>query len=210
MTTVVRIEARSSVAWWRPLVQGVLCIPHLLYTGVLAAASLGVAVAIAGAVAVTGRVPARAAAFEVLALRERLRCYSYFFVLRSSRPPYATRLSTIDPGDDPLVELTVVPPRTAPRRSALVRPFVVLPHLVVLVPIGAVMDLCYPAWMALAAANRGWPEGLERLLLRIEAWVAAVVMFLTFLTDEVPRFGLAAYDPTGGRAVTVEGAGLRA
>lgn len=197
MTTRVRIEVESPVSWWRPLVQWLLCVPHLVYTVALTAVSLAVAVAIVPCALVTGRVPSALLGFQVLTLRERVRCYSYFFVLRSSRPPYTASTDLADPGDDPLVEVSVDAPGSTSRWSVLARPFVVLPHLAVLAPIGLVMDACYPVWMLLAAANRGWPEGLERTLIRIERWVAAVAMYALFVTDEPPGFGLAAYDEDG-------------
>lgn len=189
----MHIEAQSAMERWRPLVQWFLCIPHVLYTGLLAGASVIVAVVIGVVLLVTGRIPQRLAAFQVLTLRERVRCYSYFFVLRSSRPPYPTSISAVDPGDDPLVTVTVDTPTTAPRWSLVVRPLLAIPHLVLLLPIGLVMDACYPVWMVLASANGGWPEGMERTLIRVERWVAAVAMYLTYATNEVPRLGLAAY-----------------
>lgn len=193
MSAVVRIEAQSEMERWRPLVQWFLSIPHLLYTGLLTLASVPVAIAIGLTVAVTGRIPPRLAAFQVLSLRERVRCYSYFFVLRSSHPPYPTAVTADDPGDDPLVTVSVDLPTTASRWSLVVRPLVAIPHVVLLVPIGVVMDACYPVWMALAAANGGWTEGMERTLIRVERWVAALGMYLLYVANEAPRLGLAAY-----------------
>jgi hypothetical protein len=179
-----------------------LCLPHLLYTGALTAASLAAAVCMGILVAVSGRVPARLAAFQALTIRERVRCYSYFFVLRSDCPAYPHTATLADPGGDRLVSVSVVAPPQASRWSLLVRPFVAVPHLVVLVPIGLVMDACYPVWMLIAAANRGWPEGFERFLIRVEKWVGAVLAYLLLVTNEAPRFGLAAYDDVaiGGAA----------
>lgn len=198
MVATVRIDVDSPVEWWRPLVHWLLCAPHLLYTGVLAAASVAVALPMGVVVLATGRVPQRMAGFQVLTLRERARCYSHFFVLRRSLPPLATAAAFDDPGDDPMVEVSVTPPASAARWSLLLRPFVVLPHLLVLVPIGIVMDLCYPVWMVLAAAHRGWPATFERLLIRVERWVLAVAMYALLVSNEPPRFGLAAYDEAPG------------
>lgn len=203
MASVVRIEPQSAMEWWRPLVQWFLCIPHLLYTGLLAGASVLVALVIGVMVLATGRIPPRLAAFQVLTLRERIRCYSYFFVLRSSHPPYPTAITPADPGDDPLVTVDVDLPTSAPRWSLVVRPLVAIPHLLLLLPVGVVMDACYPVWMALAAANGGWTEGMERTLIRVERWVAAVAMYLVFVTNDAPRYGLAAYDDgVGARSTT--------
>lgn len=198
MASTVRIEVESPLEWWRPLVHWLLCVPHLIYTGALATASVVVAFVIGLVVVVTGRIPPRLAAFQVLTLRERVRCYSHFFVLRRSLPPLATAATFSDPGDDPLVSVSITAPPAAPRGALLTRPFTVLPHLVVLLPIGLVMDACYPVWMVLASANRGWPPALERLLVRVERWVLATAMYALFVSNEAPRFGLAAYDDAAG------------
>lgn len=188
----IRVEVERSIEWWRPFVQWLLSVPHLLLSGALTLASIAVALVIGIAVLATGRVPRRLAAFQVLTLRERVRCYTYFFLLRRTAPPFATRVANVDPGDDPLVTVTIVPPATAPRGSIL-RVFMVAGHLAVLLPIGVVMDACYGLWAVVAAANRGWPPGFERFLVCVERWVLAVAMYLLMVSNEPPRFGVQAY-----------------
>jgi hypothetical protein len=196
MAATMRIEATSGFEWWRPLVQWILCIPHLLYTGLLSGLALVCVAGIGASVLLTGKVPAALGRLVVLSLRERVRCYTYFFVLRTDRPPYPTSPFEFDPGDDPRVELTIPLPATLPR-SAAFRVFTVLPHVLVLGPIGLVMDLLYPVWMVVAAVGRGWSPGATSFLLRVEHWVAAVIRYAAMVSDERPRFGLAAYgDPS--------------
>ena len=191
--TSVIIRAEPEVAWWRPLAAPLVSLPHVLWTGALNVAAIPVLLAIGLAVLVTGRVPARLAAFQVLVLRERIRLYSLFFALRTTQPPLATRVSAVDPGDDPGTTVTVEVPATLPRWSLVTRPFVVLPHVLVLLPIGFVMDVCYPLWMVVAAVNRGWPPPFARFLVAVERWVGAILLYLLLATDEAPRFGLAAH-----------------
>ena len=202
--TSVIIRVEPEVAWWRPLVALVVSVPHILWTGALNVASIPVMIAIGLSVLVTGRVPARLAAFQVLVLRERVRLYAMFFALRTTRPPLATRVTAIDPGDDPGTTVTVDVPTTLPRWSLVTRPFVVLPHVLFLLPIGVVMDVCYPVWMTIAAVNRGWPPSFARFLVAIERWVGAILLYVLLASDEAPRFGLAAYghDLPGGAVAT--------
>ena len=200
MAATVRIDVRPVTAWWRPLVQGVLCIPHLLLSGALTAVSVVLALLLVPVVLVLGRVPRRLLAIQVLTLRERVRCYTYFFLLRETCPPYALSPAMTDPGDDPLVTVSATAPASTPRWSAVSRMLVAAAHIAVLAPIGIVMDVCYPVWMLLAAANRGWPPALQRFLVLIERWVAAVVLYALFVTNEPPRFGLAAYADAHGDA----------
>ena len=189
-----RIDVEPEVAWWRPLVHIALCVPHLIVTGVLSAASGAVAIAIGVALLVSGRVPRTLALFQVMTLRERVRCYSYFFVLRTSHPPFNFALADRDPGDDPMTSFSVVIPERMSRLSLFTRTLTLLPHALVLLPIGVIMDACYPVWMVLAAMNRGWPPSLARSLVAIERWVAAVFLYGLLVTDEAPAFGLRAYE----------------
>src|SRR5437899_12426742 len=167
----VAIEADEQLPPWRPLVQWLLAVPHLLYTTALIAASVVVWLGIAGCVLATGQVPARLAEFQVFALRERVRTYSYFFALRSSYPPFATEIIAFDPGDDPPTHVAADGPIVVDRWSPCVRLFKMLPHLLALVPLGIVLDVLYPVWMVAAALTRCWPEGAAIVLIRIVGWL---------------------------------------
>ena len=196
--SVVMVELRRAdedgVEGWRPLVQWVGSIPHALLTGATSAASFALAVLTGVLVVVTGRVPAWIVAFQTMTVRERVRTFGHFFVLRPDGPPVNLAVTANDPGDDPRVTVTVpAGARRTSRVEALARPFVLVPHLLVLLPIGLVMDACYPVWMLLVAANRGWPPSMARLLGAVEHWVGTLALYATFATDERPAFGLAAH-----------------
>jgi hypothetical protein len=191
--SVVTMQVQRDIARWQPLVRFFACIPHLIWTGILQLASIVVSFVIAGAVLVNGRVPVRLGAFQVLCLRERVRCYSYFFLLRTSAPPLATQISTADPGDDPLVVVSAVPPVVTDRASVVRRPLTLLGHLVLLLPLGVFLDLLYPVWMAVLVVRGRWPDRLLRLVLEVERWVGVLVLYVTYGSDERPAFGLAAH-----------------
>jgi Domain of unknown function (DUF4389) len=191
--SVVTMRVERDIARWQPLVRAFACLPHLVWTGVLQIASVAVSFVIAGAVLVSGRVPVRLGAFQVLCLRERVRCYSYFFLLRTSAPPLATEVCITDPGDDPMVIVSASPPVVTDRRSVVRRPLTLLGHLVVLLPLGLFLDVLYPVWMGTLVVRRRWPDNLLRLVLEVERWVGAVVLYVTYASDERPAFGLAAY-----------------
>jgi hypothetical protein len=69
-----------------------------LWTGALSAASFGLAFVTAACVLVSGRAPRSLAAVHALTLRERVRCYSYWFALRTGHPPLAWHPQLADPG----------------------------------------------------------------------------------------------------------------
>jgi hypothetical protein len=186
----IALDIDEEIERWRPLVQWLLCIPHLVYNAVATGVSLLAWLVTVPVVLVTGRVPKRLAELQVAVLRERARTFGYLFVLRRSAPPFATTLSSIDPGDDPSLTLSVHIADRAPRWAPAMRLFVVLPHVLVLLPIGVCLDALYPMWMVLVAINRGWPAGMARTLASIERWVVEVILYVTMASDRPPRFGL--------------------
>jgi hypothetical protein len=188
----ISLAVDERVEWWRPLVHWLFCLPHLAWNAVLTGLSLPAYLAAIPVVLATGRVPRRLAELQVFVLRERARTFAYLFVLRRSKPPYATVISAADPGDDPMQTMSVEVATTVPRLAPITRPLVVLPHLLVLLPIGACLDALYPLWMVLVAANRGWPPGMARTLAAIERWVVELLLYLTMASNQRPAFGLAA------------------
>ena len=188
------IRTESQMRRWRPLVQWLLCVPHLLYTGLLALASVVAALVVAAVVLVTGRVPTRLLAIHALSLRQRARTFSYFWLLRSTRPPYAIGATFEDRGDDDLVIVSFAPPATTTSRLApLVRLVILIPQAIVLQLIAIALDLTYPLWALYAAVNGGFPEKVSHQLALLETWVVAVLRYALLLTDDAPAFGLAAY-----------------
>lgn len=188
---VVRVD--REVPWWRPLVNAVAGLLHTAVAGALTLASLSVVIIMGVWLAVFGRVPAALVRFQVMTLRERVRAFSYWFVLRESNPPFNFALRLEDPGDDPSTRVSVTHvPDDLGRAALVVHTLRVLPHLLVLVPIAAVMDVCYPVWILLASANRGWPEPFVRFLAAVEQWVVRLALYALLVTDVPPAFGLVA------------------
>ena len=79
------------------------------------------------------------------------------------------------------------------RASVIRRPLTLLAHLVVLLPLGVFLDLLYPVWMLMLVVRGRWPDSLLRLVLEVERWVGALVLYVTYASDDHPAFGLAAY-----------------
>lgn len=187
----ISLDVDERVEWWVPLVAGVRCVPHLLLNGVATAASVLAWLVTVPIVVVTGRVPRALSVFQVTVLRERARTFGFLFALRRSAPPFATTLSAEDPGDDPAFRISVPVATRAPRWAPIGRLFVVAPHVLVLLPIGACLDALYPLWMVLVSINGGWPAGMARTLASIERWVVEVILYATMATDQPPHFGFA-------------------
>jgi hypothetical protein len=183
----IATEIDVEIEWWRPLVQWIWCVPHLLVNGVLSGASIVVWLMSVPVVLATGRLPRWMASFQVLVLRERARTFAYLFVLRRDHPPFGW-------SDDARSRLSVVSSEvpTVSRARAVTRPIEVLPHALFLLPIGACLDALYPLWMIVVAVNRGWPLGMSRTLVAIERWVVTIILYATGVSDERPTWGFEA------------------
>ena len=183
----IATELDVEIEWWRPLVQVIWCVPHLLVNGALSAASIALWLLSIPTVLVLGRLPRWMARFQVMVLRERARTFAYLFWLRRDHPPFGWR-------DDARSQLAVLRSDDAsvPRLGPITRPIEVLPHALFLLPIGACLDALYPLWMMVVAVNRGWPLGMARTLVAIERWVVTIILYATCASDERPAWGFEA------------------
>ena len=77
------------VANWRPLVNWLLAIPHLIVLNVLQTVSNVVGLISWFAIVFTGKLPEGLATFQAMYLRYTLRTYTYVGFLREEYPPFA-------------------------------------------------------------------------------------------------------------------------
>ena len=160
-------------------------VPMLLMAGPVTAAATIVTVPIAVSVVVSRRVPVRLAAFQVWAIRQRVRTFTGLFLLRPDAPPWPGQLSSQDPGDDPRTTVDAAPPIALPRTAPFTHALRATAHLTVLVPIGLALDLLLPVW-GVVVARRGWTPAAQRRLVGVERWTAAVLAHAWLVTAEKP------------------------
>lgn len=184
-TVRVRIDAEP-VSGLHALRLLVRLAPMLFMAGVLTAAATAVSVAIAVAVSATGRVPQRLAAFQVQAIRQRVRTFSGFFFLRPDTPPWPSARSFLDPGDDSRVRVDVEVPRDLPRLAPLHHAARSAVHLAVLVPLAIGLDLLYPIWLILVVRS-GWTDRTRSRLALLEEWTADVLAHAWLVSPTPPR-----------------------
>ena len=73
---------------WRPLVQWILAIPHLIIAGALGYASAAVAIVSWFVILFTGKLPTGLANFQVMVMRYTSRSQAYAGFLHSEYPPF--------------------------------------------------------------------------------------------------------------------------
>ena len=140
-------NAPERVANWRPLVHWLLAIPHLLVVGVLRYAAQVLALVCWFIILFTGRLPRELANFQVMYLRYYVRTVTYVAFLLEEYPPFTFAMTPQDPGDDPRVQVEVIPQLEQRNRVTVGFRFIlVIPQLIVLAL------LAIAAWFVLVIA----------------------------------------------------------
>ena len=184
-------NAPERVANWRPLVHWLLAIPHLLVVGVLRYAAQVLALVCWFIILFTGRLPRELANFQVMYLRYYVRTGTYVAFLLEEYPPFTFAMTPQDPGDDPRVQVEVIPQLEQRNRLTVGFRFIlVIPQLIVLALLGiAAWFVLVIAFFAVLFTGR-WPEGLRRFTLGVMRWWLRVEAYLLLLTDVYPPFAL--------------------
>jgi Domain of unknown function (DUF4389) len=181
----------EKVANWRPLVNWLLAIPHLVILNVLQTVSRVVGVISWFAIVFTGKLPPGLANMQVMYLRYTLRTYTFAGFMREEYPPFGFDTTTSDPGDDPSVRVEVQPQLTDRNRlTAFFRIILVIPHFVVLVVLMiASFVVTVIAFFAVLFTGR-WPAGMRAFVLNVWRWLLRVDAYFLLLTDVYPPFAL--------------------
>jgi hypothetical protein len=179
------------VANWRPLVNWLLAIPHVLVVGALRYVAQLLAVVCWFIIVFTGRLPSELANFQVMYLRYGVRTSAFAWFLREEYPPFAFALTPNDPGNDPRVHVDVIPHLEQRNRVTVgFRLILVIPQLIMLALL-AIAELVVLVIAFFAVLFTGhWPAGLRHFTLGVLRWWLRVEAYLLLLTDEYPPFTL--------------------
>lgn len=186
----VSVDTPQRVANWRPLVQWLLAIPHLVVMWVLQTVSQVVSIIAWLAILFTGRLPAGLAQFQAMYLRYSLRTYAYAGFLTDQYPPFAFDAVNDDPGGHP-TSLSISPDLEGRNRlTCFFRIILMIPALIFLAIIVIIATICSILGFFAVLFTGRWPEGLRNFVvanLRISARFGA---YASFLTDQYPPFSL--------------------
>jgi len=189
-TVTLRLAAADGVARWRPLVQPILAIPHLLVANVLSNLA-GVLTLISWvAIVFTGRLPAGIAAMQVSILRYEARTYSYALSLRAAYPAFELELANTDSGTDAL-RIDVEPQLEGRNRWTVgLRIIWVLPALVFAAVVTLAASIAVlVAFVAVLITGR-WPHRLHRFVTETGQLLLRVSAYWRLLVDDYPPLRL--------------------
>lgn len=186
----LHLDSPSETQNWRPLVNWLFAIPHLVIANALGNVANLMSIVSWFAIVFTGRMPDGIARFQCMILRYEARAYSYVAFLRQPYPQFEFQMTDIDPGNDPLrVDF-------APQLSERNRVTVAF-RLVLIIPV-----VVYAATIAIAAAfavilaafavlfTGRWPQGLRTYVINAGRLTLRVSAYGRLLTDSYPTFAL--------------------
>jgi len=184
----IDVRTPDRLANWRPLVQWILAIPHLVIAGAMGYIAGPVAIISWFAILFTGRLPAGLANFQVMILRYSERAQLYAGYLYEEYPPFDFTMATAEPGGSP-VAVSVLPALENRNRLTVgLRIFWIIPALFYAFLIGLVGAICwFLAFFAILFTGR-WPDGLRSWVMKALRVSIRLNAYGLLLTDEYPPF----------------------
>jgi hypothetical protein len=183
------VDSPPRIARWRPLVQWLLALPHLVVLYALGVLSEIVGVISWFVVLITGRLPASLAGVQAMYLRYYNRVMAYQGFLLEAYPPFSFDTDSVDPGDYQ-GEIVDIEPDLEDRNrlTTFFRFFLVVPHVVCLFFVGIAAFAAWIAGFFAVLVTGHWPEGIRQFVVGYMRWSLRVTAYHLLLTDEYPPF----------------------
>lgn len=181
-------EAPAKVANWRPIVQWILAIPHLVIAQVFGYVSGVIAVISFFAVLFTKSIPDGLYNFQVMSMRYRARVTMYAGFTHEQYPKFEFAMAQTEPGGDP-VQLSVLRPAEWTRANAF-NWILAIPHylLLAVVSIGAAVLWIINLFIVLFTGK--WNEGHRLFIVKVQRYQYKVWAYALMLETKYPAFSL--------------------
>jgi hypothetical protein len=185
-------DADADPARWRPLVQWLLAVPHLVVLNALS--SLRGILGLFGSIAVvfTGRVPPPIFDAIAMTLRYEWRVLSYTVFFDDDYPVFEFMPRADDDGHQRHSTLAIAYPERLNRWKPLYKWVLAVPHYVACVALAAAGVVAVVGSAFAVIATGRYPEGARRFVVRCYRYGLRVQAYVGPLTDEYPPFKLAA------------------
>jgi len=181
----------EKVTNWRPLVNWLLAIPHLVVLYALGILAEVIAVISWFVILFTGNLPDTFANLQVMCIRYQQRTYTFSAFLREEYPPFGFATTTADDGLDPRTRVDVQPQLTdRDRLSVGLRIFYVIPHVIALIGLGIYAAILILINFFIVLFTGAWNPGHRDTVVKVMRWAVRVEAYFTLLTDDHPPFTL--------------------
>lgn len=188
----VDLDTDSRMARWRPLVQWMLAIPHLIVTEVLSTLRGILTVVSLVTVVFTKRIPRSIFDAITMTYRYEWRTISYALSLHDDYPPFDFTPAAHDDGRQPSGQLTIQYPEHLNRWKPLYKWLLAVPHYVVCLALAVASAVTVVTGAIAVLVTGRYPERARRFLVAAYRYGIRVQAYVGLLTDQYPPFRLAA------------------
>ena len=179
------------IANWRPLVQWLLAIPHLMVLSALSAVVEVLAVISWFVILFTGKLPEGIAKAQAMRLRYQARVMLYTEFLQEEYPPFTYDTSSADPGDVPRLRVDLQPELQDRNRVTVgFRLILVIPSAIVLVALWIAASVIIIIGLFAVLFTGRWPQGMRDFVVKVIRFHLRFEAYLVLLTDRYPPFAL--------------------
>jgi hypothetical protein len=188
----LEFQADTHITRWRPLVQWLYAVPHLLIAGALRSLRQVLTLISFFTVLFTKQIPRPLFDVIVMTYRYEWRAMSYALFMHEDYPPYDFELSSEDDGVEPHSTLRLSYPEDLERWKPLYKWFLAIPQYVVLAGLFIAACLGLVAGFFAVLITGEYPQGIRDFLVNAYRYALRVEAYVGLLTDRYPPFSLAA------------------
>ena len=182
------VETPERLDPWRPLVQWLMAIPHLIIAEALECVALAIGIVSWFVILFTGKLPPQLASFQVMILRYTARAELYAGFLYTAYPPFHFELMLADPGGSP-VEISVMPDLgERDRWSVGFRILFLIPAFLFAAVISLLGVVCWILGFFAVLFTGRWPADLRAWVLKMTRVWIRLGAYALLLTDRYPPF----------------------
>jgi hypothetical protein len=187
----LEFQADTHITRWRPLVQWLYAIPHLMIAGALRSLRQVLTLISLFTVLFTKQIPRPLFDVIVMTYRYEWRATSYALFMHEDYPPYDFELSSEDDGVEPHTSLRLSYPDDLERWKPLYKWFLAIPQYFVLAGLFIAACLGVVAGFFAVLFTGEYPQGIRDFLVNAYRYALRVEAYVGLLTDRYPPFSLA-------------------
>jgi hypothetical protein len=188
----LEFQADTHITRWRPLVQWLYAIPHLMIAGALRSLRQVLTLISLFTVLFTKQIPRSLFDVIVMTYRYEWRATSYALFMHEDYPPYDFDPSSEDDGVEPHTSLRLSYPDDLERWKPLYKWFLAIPQYFVLAGLFIAACLGVVAGFFAVLFTGEYPQGIRDFLVNAYRYALRVEAYVGLLTDRYPPFSLAA------------------
>jgi len=188
----LEFDADRQITRWRPLVQWILAIPHLMIAWALRSLRQVLTLISFFTVLFTEQIPRPIFDAIVMTYRYEWRATSYALFMHEDYPPFDFALTADDDGAEPHTSLRLTYPEHLERWKPLYKWFLAIPQYFVVIGLFVVGCLGLVTGLFAVLFTGEYPQGIRNFLVDAYRYALQVEAYVGFLTDRYPPFSLSA------------------